>query len=261
MKKEAGKKISKPKSVSTLTKILIFLFFLTALVFVFKDSSYLTFQQEVEKVTLDLEKELAPLQRDINTLQKELERLQLVEETPQVITEPSHHEEDVLSTFIYARLMDTYNQSKPFDLYVERLLSLPKLGFEKSEDLLWLLDYGKEGKPTVLRLLSLLDQPAEKEEEKKSTISFWRHPIQYTKENFTWDKLFTVRSAKEEEEKAQLKTLLQHGDFKAVLDLLSDSEKAYPDLREALEDLIRSQKILETMEEKIIVSLSQRMNS
>ena len=230
----------------TLPKVLLIFFLFIGGFIVFFDPFEWNKQESVD---------LRPLESKIQNLQEKIRHLEEKISTIKSSESPSlstpYQEEKIAAIFLFQRLVISYYQGQPYKNYLEKLLALPKLHLEKSEKILWLLDPRDKKTHTIESLLALLENeedPLEKIEAPQE--DFWSHPIHYIQSHMDWKKLFIIQSAKESAMKKTLKDLITQREFSKALKILPGNT-SYAPLQEALESLIKTQEILNTIEEKI----------
>ncbi len=202
--------------------------------------------------------DLWPLQFKIQNLQEKVqgleEKIVTLKNQPPVPT-GGQSTGAAMAFFLFERLMTEYYQHQPFKTYLERLLSLPPIKLEKSDDIRWLLTYGVEGTPSTEVLLGLLDTADPKPE--KAEIKFFENPRQYLASLIDWDTLFHIRSSKQVALTDDVRGLIIKNDFSKALAVLEVSKENHTALKQALTALIRSRSILNHLEQRLLKELSK----
>ena len=229
-----------------------FLFILLALVLILLFQNPHQWKQYFPR---DSSKKHALLEKRLHLLQRKIDSLQ---ENQVVATDAlSVESPDARPLFLFHRLMGEYYEGHPFASYLEGLLDLPSSPVEQNDKILWLLDYGKKGPPTVHRLLLLLEhEPHEKPVTQESpTPSFWKEPMGYMKNLFQWKKLVTIEKDQKKHDQKTLYSLLVSKEFEKALSFSKTAETSFHALTQTLENLIKSREILREIEERLFNTL------
>ncbi len=214
-----------------------------------------------KKDTVDLQplqSKIQSLQEKIGSLEDKLDKLANMKPPAPVVIPAAPPTESMRELFLMGRVITEYYQHKPFKAYLEKLLALPSLHSEKSEDITWLLNYGMDGTPSVETLLGLLETMEHPTEPTATpNVSFFENPLAYLENTFTWRNLFTIRSAKQVEVENNLKDFLKAQKFSEALAILETLKNKNDALKQALKSLIKSRMILNFLEAQLLKNLTK----
>ncbi len=243
---------TKPSRIKPSMKILLFFSALVSLIIVL----CACFKVQKRDVV-----DLQPLQSKVQSLQEKVQNLEdkiaNMKPPSPVVLPAAAPIESMMALFFMERVITEYYHHKPFKTYLEKLLSLPALRSEKSDDITWLLNYGAEGTPSIKILLGLLKTTEHLPESETSNVHFLENPLAYMKNTFTWDTLFTIRSSKQVETENNLKDLLKREKFAEALVILESLKNKNEPLKQALKSLIKSRMILNFLESQLLKNLAK----